>query len=283
MIPKNPTDWIRDCVIYHILIDRFAGVEKGKIDRWDKPEFLGGNIKAIITKLPYLDRLGINAIYLSPFYQGVDYHGYHVQDPMKVDPRFGSLEDILKLIETSHKLGIKIIADFVPNHLHDSSEYFKKAREDRTSEYRDWFYFDEYNEYKKYFHLGFLPKVNLEKQPAREFMIKTALYWFKNGIDALRIDHAVGIPHDFYKEFRDQIKAQFPSAVLLGEAIIKAQDIRNNYHEIFVKKKFLRSFFNRMSIEALQQEYCGVIDGVLDFVARGHFLDFAGGKINKNN
>ena len=82
-------DWFRDSVIYHILIDRFAGF-KSTFD-WDKPIFLGGNIKGIIDKLHYLKDLGINTIWISPFYQTSSYHGYHITDFYNVDPHFGDL------------------------------------------------------------------------------------------------------------------------------------------------------------------------------------------------
>ena len=72
-----PTEWFRNAVIYQILIDRFAGYKSGG---WDKPEFLGGNIRGIIEKLDYIKDLGVNTIWISPFNQTSAYHGYHITD-----------------------------------------------------------------------------------------------------------------------------------------------------------------------------------------------------------
>ena len=83
------TDWFKNSVIYHILIDRFAGFKSSK--GWEKPEFLGGTIQGIIESLPYLDELGINTIWISPFYKTSEYHGYHITDFYQVEPHFGTI------------------------------------------------------------------------------------------------------------------------------------------------------------------------------------------------
>lgn len=69
-------DWFNKAIIYHILIDRFAGFESTK--NWNKPEFLGGNIRGIIGEIAYLKQLGINTLWISPFYKTSAYHGYHI-------------------------------------------------------------------------------------------------------------------------------------------------------------------------------------------------------------
>jgi len=74
----NNTKWFKNRVIYHILIDRFAGFKSNK--DWNKPIFLGGNIKGINEKLQYLNELGVNTIWISPFYKTNTYHGYHITD-----------------------------------------------------------------------------------------------------------------------------------------------------------------------------------------------------------
>ena len=71
-------DWFKNAIIYHIFIDRFAGFPSA--DNWDKSIFLGGNIKGIIKKLPYLHNLGTTTLWISPFYKTSAYHGYHITD-----------------------------------------------------------------------------------------------------------------------------------------------------------------------------------------------------------
>ena len=127
------TDWFKNAIIYHILIDRFAGFTS--TDNWDKPMFLGGNIKGIIKKLPYLKDLGIDTIWISPFYKTSAYHGYHITDFYQVDSHFGAEKDIRKLVDTTHKHEIRIIAGFVPNHCSMQHPYFKEAQTDKNSQY----------------------------------------------------------------------------------------------------------------------------------------------------
>ena len=106
--------WFKNAIIYHIFIDRFAGFSKK--EGWNRPDFLGGNIRGIINKLHYLKELGVNTLWISPFYETSAYHGYHLTNFFRVEPRFGTLKDIKELVEKVHELDVKIIADFVPNH-----------------------------------------------------------------------------------------------------------------------------------------------------------------------
>ena len=279
---EKGSSWIRNAVIYQVFIDRFAGYDERLVERWDEPIFLGGNIKGLISKLPYLHMLGIDAIWLSPFCENADYHGYHLRDFKAVDSRFGTEEDVDRLVRKCHEeYGIKLIADFVPNHLHWSCEIFKEAMSNPESDYRNWFYFDSHGGYQKFFNLEHLPKVNLEYVPARDYMVDAGMYWLGRGFDGLRIDHAVGLPHSFYKELSCRVKEGFPEAVLFGEAIIKPCDFKVAYKELFIGRKFWRRLFRRMSQDALQREYVGLIDGVLDFYANELMLSYLHGDIYK--
>ena len=118
-------EWFKKAVVYQILIDRFAGCQQ---DGWDKPQFLGGTIRGIIQRLDYIKDLGVNALWISPFYKTDQYHGYHIMDFYQVEPRFGDIEDLKELIEKVHHAGMRIIADFVPNHVSDRHPYFLDAR-----------------------------------------------------------------------------------------------------------------------------------------------------------
>ena len=82
------TSWFKNAIIYHILIDRFNGFKSSW--GWDEPVFLGGNIKGITEKIPYIKDLGFNTIWISPFYKTNTYHGYHITDFYQVEPRFGT-------------------------------------------------------------------------------------------------------------------------------------------------------------------------------------------------
>jgi glycosidase len=256
------TDWFKRATIYHILIDRFAGF-KSDIE-WDKPNFLGGNIKGIIEKIPYLHNLGINTIWISPFYKCSEYHGYHITDFYQVDPHFGSLNDIEKLIKIVHKHDMKIIADFVPNHCSDQHPFFRKAIKEKNNEFINWFYFKKWpNDYLCFLNVKQLPKINLEYPDARSYIINAAKHWLSVGFDGFRLDHVIGPTHNFWKYFKKEIKNIFPKAVLIGEAWMMG--IRfNELKTINVKQKFLK-WISGSSSNNLFKQYYGELDGVLDF------------------
>jgi len=158
--------WIQNAVIYQILIDRFAGFTHTK--GWDSPEFIGGSLKGIIDKVPYLEELGVDAIWLTPHYQCSAYHGYHVTDYFSVDPHFGSHEDFRELVSAVHAVGMRMIIDFVPNHCSRLHPFFQQAIADRSSEYVNWFYFRKWpDEYLRFLSIDELPKINLSFGPAR--------------------------------------------------------------------------------------------------------------------
>ena len=255
-------DWFKNAIIYHILIDRFAGFKS--TENWDKPVFLGGNIKGIIKKLPYLQDLGVNTLWVSPFYKTSEYHGYHVTDFYKVDPHFGTTGDIKELIKSTHNLAMHIITDFVPNHCSNDHPFFKEGKQNKNSEYRQWFYFTKWpDDYLCFLSIRELPKINLDYPPARKHLINSAKYWTNLGFDGFRLDHVIGPSHSFWREFQDEIKKENSNAVLIGEAWMKGVKF-NELKTINIKHKFFKWLFGNSS-DKLLKEYTGIIDGVLDF------------------
>ena len=255
-------DWFKDTVIYHILIDRFAGFKS--TENWERPEFLGGNIKGIIEKLSYLEDLGINTIWISPFYKTSEYHGYHITDFFEVDPHFGTTNDVKELIEKVHKKGMKIIADFVPNHCSRNHPYFQDAQRNMDSKFRSWFYFDKWpDRYRCFLSIKQIPKINLDNENARAYIINAAKHWLSLGFDGYRLDHCIGPSHDFWQEFTKEIKKMFPSVVLIGEAWMKGIKFRE-LKTINIRNKTIKWLFGASS-DKLLAEYIGELDGVLDF------------------
>ena len=254
--------WFKNSVIYHILIDRFADFKPTK--DWYKPIFLGGNIKGIIEKLPYLIDLGINTLWISPFYKSTAYHGYHITDFFKVEPHFGSEDDIKEIIKECHNQGMRIIADFVPNHCSKNHPFFINAQKNKNSQYRSWFYFTKWpNEYLSFLSVKEIPKINLNNKEAKEHIINAAKYWLSLGLDGFRLDHVIGPPHSFWKQFRKEIKGKYPNVVLIGEAWmmgIKRRELKT----INIKNRFGKWLLGASS-DSLFKEYIGELDGVLDF------------------
>ena len=272
-----PTDWFQNAIIYHLLIDRFAGVASA--DRL-QPEFLGGNLRAIAERLPYLEDLGINTLWISPFCKTSAYHGYHVTDFLTVEPRFGTLDDLRSLISSAHSSGIRVIADFVPNHCSRRHPFFQEARKDRQSRYANWFLFDKWpDEYRCFLDVKELPKLNLDHPETRDHIVGAARYWLSLGLDGFRLDHVIGPKHAFWKEFRREIKKDYPAAVLIGEAWLEGISWRH-LRTLQISRKYLRWIFG-VSQEAIQREYYGELDGVLDFGFRSlmcaHFAHGRGG------
>ena len=136
----SPVDW-RDEVLYFLLVDRFSdGREAGRplLDRrrlaearpagwrWDawaesgQGRFQGGTLQGVRSQLPYLERLGVTALWLSPVFKQRahldSYHGYGIQDFLEVDPRFGTRADLVALVADAHARGLRVILDIIFNH-----------------------------------------------------------------------------------------------------------------------------------------------------------------------
>jgi glycosidase len=133
----SPLDW-RDAFIYFLLVDRFDNNRRGQrafsdaAPRGRDPEqgkvFQGGNLKGIERRLNYIQGLGANAIWLSPVLKNRQekadsYHGYGIQNFLEVDPRFGSVEDLRKLVAAAHGRGMYVILDIILNHSGDNWAY----------------------------------------------------------------------------------------------------------------------------------------------------------------
>ncbi len=242
------TDWMKQGTLYHILIDRFAGFHH--TDNWDQPVFLGGTIKGIIDKLPYLKDLGIMTLWVSPFYETSAYHGYHITDFYQVDPHFGTLEHI--------------IADFVPNHCSKHHPFFKEAQQDKNSRYHDWFYFTDWpDQYRCFLSVQDIPKLNLENRETQDHIINAAKYWLSLGLDGFRLDHVIGPSHRFWERFSTEIKHDYRSAVLIGEAWMMGIK-RTELQTLNIRHKYLK-WLSGDSSDNLFKEYIGTLDGVLDF------------------
>jgi len=265
------TGWFKEAIIYHILIDRFAGYKSES--KWDKPVFLGGNLKGIVKRINYLIELGINTILLSPFYKSSAYHGYHITDYFKVEPAFGTAEDLKELIVTAHKSNIRLIADFVPNHCSAKHPYFLSSLKNKKSNYFKWFYFKKWPEkYMCFLDVKQLPKLNLENSETCNHITESAKYWLSYGIDGFRLDHVPGPSNMFWERFTKEIKSSYPDTVLIGEAW--CEGIKYKYLKtIKLKNKYFK-WLKGFNQQDTQKEYIGILDGVLDFNFRNRIIEY---------
>ncbi|NDG09845.1 MAG: hypothetical protein EB112_04010 [Actinobacteria bacterium] len=208
--------WWRDAVTYQIYIRSFADSNgDGK-----------GDVEGIRSRLPYLKRLGIDAIWITPWYPSPQKdHGYDVSDYMDIEPDYGTLKDAEVLIKEAHAMGIRVIVDIVPNHSSDQHVWFQEAlRAKPGSKERDRYMFRDGkgangeippNNWQAvfggpawqrvteadgkpgqwYLHLFAVeqPDFNWENPEVHEYFEKTLRFWLDRGVDGFRIDVAHGM------------------------------------------------------------------------------------------
>lgn len=230
---KSP-DWVKDSIFYQIFIDRFYdGNEDNNptiTERWGyKPtinNFFGGDLEGVIKKLPYLENLGINAIYLTPIFRAPSNHKYDTEDYIEIDPSFGNISIFKKLLKVAHSRDIKIIIDGVFNHTGDKFWAFRDVlKKGKDSLYLNWYFINNFPLIKKpkpnYATFGdayFLPKLNVDNTKVKKYIFNIVEFWTKMGIDGWRLDVPFMIKnHNFWKEFRRLVKNINPNAYLVGE------------------------------------------------------------------
>jgi len=246
--------WYREGVAYQIFVDRFYnGNPDGHVNapkpnsfiygrasdrpmyvrgpgqdilRWD---FFGGNLRGIEAKIPYLKKLGVTILYLTPIFQATSNHRYDTGDYLKIDPVLGDLADFDHLVSALHRAGMRVILDGVFNHVGVDSRYFNRsghydtvgAAQARTSPYYPWFTFINYpTEYDSWWGITDLPTVDKENKAYRDFIFgaddSVIDYWTSRGVDGWRLDVADELPDDFIAGIRKALD-RYPDKVLIGE------------------------------------------------------------------
>ena len=191
-----------------------------------------GDIPGIIAKLDYLKDLGVDILWLSPCYQSpLADQGYDISDYYSIDPRFGTMEDMDRLIAEAKKRDMVILMDLVVNHCSDEHEWFRKACEDPDGKYGNFFYLREKKEgelptnwrsyfggpvwedlpgtNKQYLHVFHKkqPDLNWENPELREEVYKNINWWLEKGLGGFRIDAIINIkkalPLHSYEPDRD--------------------------------------------------------------------------------
>jgi alpha-glucosidase len=190
--------WWRDGVIYQIYPRSFADSNGDGL----------GDLPGIIARLDYLADLGIDAIWLSPFYPTPDKDfGYDISNYVDVDPRFGSLADFDRLVKEAHRRGIRLVLDMVLNHTSDQHAWFLESRSSRDNPKRDWYiwraapnnwqasfggqaweYDPATNEYYLHMFTKEQPDVNWRNPQVRTAMLDVFRFWMERGADGFRLD-----------------------------------------------------------------------------------------------
>ena len=185
-----------------------------------------GDINGIRLKLPHLHQLGVNLLWICPFFVSpMDDYGYDVKDYLQVDPMFGTLEDFQALLKEAHSIGIRIIIDLVLNHTSDEHRWFMEARKNQYSKYHQYYiwkdpkkteegkllpptnwrgYFSDsawhYDDTVKQYYLKIfskkMPDLNWENKSMRQDMYDVAKFWLDLGVDGFRLDALAHLAKD---------------------------------------------------------------------------------------
>jgi alpha-glucosidase len=205
-------DWWRGAVIYQIYPRSFQDSDGDGI----------GDLKGIVKRLPYVASLGVDAIWISPFFTSpMKDFGYDVSNYSDVDPMFGGLTDFAKLIETAHELGIKVMIDLVLSHTSDAHPWFVQSRASRTNDRDNWYVWSDPKpdgtppnnwlsifggsawqwdaRREQYYLHNFLtsqPDLNFHEPQVQDALLDVARFWLELGVDGFRLDTINFYTHD---------------------------------------------------------------------------------------
>lgn len=208
-----PSEWWRGAVIYQIYPRSFLDTDGNGI----------GDIKGITGKLDYVASLGVDAIWLSPFFKSpMKDYGYDVADYCDVDPLFGTLADFKTMLDKAHSLNMKIIIDLVLSHTSDEHPWFTESRSSRTNPKSDWYVWADpqpdgspptnwqsvfggsswsfdirRGQYYLHNFLQEQPDLNLHNPDVETALFKAMEFWLDMGVDGFRLDAAA---HYFHKQ-----------------------------------------------------------------------------------
>ena len=240
--------WYKDALIYELHVRAFM----------DSDADGSGDFRGLIEKLPYLQDLGINALWLLPFYPSpLRDDGYDIADYTNVNPMFGTIGDVHHLVREAHRRGIRVINELVCNHTSDQHPWFQRARHAKPgSPQRDFYVWSETNQRYQdariifkdtetsnwtwdhvanayYWHRFYShqPDLNFDNPKVHEAVFKVLDFWMEMGIDGVRLDavpylyeregtNGENLPqtHQFLKEMRRHLDAGYRNRMLLSEA-----------------------------------------------------------------
>ncbi|HEY9641459.1 MAG TPA: glycoside hydrolase family 13 protein [Coleofasciculaceae cyanobacterium] len=258
MIPA----WLRAAVIYQIFVDRFAPDPGTAFNTpADRSGIYGGTLNGIRSKLDYLQDLGVNCLWLTPIFPSPSHHGYDPTDYGTIEPRIGTVEDWHRLTSEAHQRGIRIILDYVVNHVSSEHAAFQTALSDRQHPTYEWFRFrDHPYEYDCFFDVPGQPELNTDHSGVREYFIRNACQWLQQGCDGFRLDYAYGVSHAFWSMFRDATRQTKSDSVTLGEitqppSVMRSYTGRMDGCLDFKLLELLRRFFGSDSLSVSQFDH----------------------------
>ncbi|MGI8577164.1 MAG: maltose alpha-D-glucosyltransferase [Nocardioidaceae bacterium] len=239
--------WFKRAVFYEVLVRSFKDSNGDGV----------GDFNGLREKLDYLGWLGIDCLWLPPFYMSpLRDGGYDVADYRNISSEIGSLDDFQALLDEAHARNIRVIVDFVMNHTSDQHEWFQQSRADPTGPYGDFYVWSDTDELyqearvifvdtepsnwtwdpvrQQYFWHRFYshqPDLNYDNPAVHDAMLDGLRFWLDMGIDGFRLDavpylyerrgtNGENLPetHEFLRKVRKSVDAEYPDRVLLAEA-----------------------------------------------------------------
>jgi maltose alpha-D-glucosyltransferase / alpha-amylase len=250
----NKLHWYKDAIIYELHIKAFNDGDDDGV----------GDFMGLLEKLDYLEELGVTAIWLLPFYPSpLKDDGYDIADYYSINPSYGDIKDLQKLLDEAHKRNLKVITELVINHTSDQHHWFQRARfAPKNSEERNFYVWtDDPSQYKDvriifqdfetsnwtwdevaeqyYWHRFFhhQPDLNYDNPKVQEEVFKMMDFWCNLGVDGFRLDavpylferegtNGENLPetHAFLKKLRAHIDANYPGTLMLAEANMWPED-----------------------------------------------------------
>ena len=243
---KEP-DWFKRAVFYEVLVRSFMDADNNGV----------GDLRGLIDKLDYLEWLGVDCLWIPPFFPSPQRDGgYDVADFTDVAAELGTIDDFAELLDQAHRRGIRIIIDFVMNHTSDQHPWFQSSRNDPDGPCGDFYVWSDTDKLyqdariifvdtepsnwtwdpvrKQYFWHRFYnhqPDLNFDNPAVGEAIIAALDFWLDLGIDGFRLDavpylfvregtKGENLPetHDFLKKVRAHVDDTYPGRVLLAEA-----------------------------------------------------------------
>jgi maltose alpha-D-glucosyltransferase/alpha-amylase len=244
-LEENP-QWYKTAVFYELYVRSF----------YDSNADGFGDFKGLTEKLDYIEWLGVDCLWLLPFFQSpLKDGGYDISDFYSILPEYGNLNDFIEFMDEAHKRGIRVVSDMVVNHTSDQHPWFQEARKP-GSDKRDWYVWsDDPEKYSEariifidtehsnwtwdeeaggyYWHRFFShqPDLNYDNEEVQEQMLAALRFWLDLGLDGFRLDavpylferegtNCENLPetHDFLKRVRQEIDKDYDDIVLLAEA-----------------------------------------------------------------
>jgi len=251
----HESGWYKHAVIYQVHVRTFVDSNGDGI----------GDFTGLAQRLDYLQELGINAIWLMPFFPSpLRDDGYDIADYRTVHPSYGTLEDFKSFLSIAHERGIRVIIEMVLNHTSDQHPWFQESRSSRDNPRRDWYVWSDTDaKYRGtriifldtemsnwawdpisksyYWHrfFGHQPDLNYDNPAVQEEMWQVMKFWLELGIDGFRLDavpylieregtNCENLPetHLIIRDLRKRIDEQFPGVMLLAEANQWPADLR---------------------------------------------------------